>query len=208
MLTSSLIPFPPSSSASPPPCSNSFILSEKLPLPPPPLPTKSLPLIGVSSTMPSPSLSLPAIDRERGATGVSNNPDKPGDEGMSPSHSPEELKRPAGMGRCWGWERCWSFWATAAGAAFLAIIGDDDGTPPMGVSCNVGKENVVCRKGVTWTWSVLPALLLSRFANLRGRVEEGTTEALEGGRSSLGCDREVSVASASLKRLLAGVALT
>jgi ABC-type nitrate/sulfonate/bicarbonate transport system permease component len=95
----------------------------------------------------------------------------------------------------------------ADGAAFLAMRGDEEGTRP-GVSCTAVKVDATGRNGVAWMRSVVvPPELPSRLANFRGRVEDGTIEALEGGMSA-GWDCEVSAASASLKRLLAGVALT
>jgi hypothetical protein len=64
------------------------------------------------------------------------------------------------------------------------MIGDDAGNMP-GVSCPSPGQIGAIRAGVAWTWSVLAPglLLLRRLANLRGRVEEGMTEALEGGRA-------------------------
>lgn len=59
--------------------------------------------------------------------------------------------------------------------------------------------------GVTWTRSavgkrVLVVAVGSLLANLRGRVDAGTTEALDGGMSAKGdgCDCVLSPASASL----------
>jgi hypothetical protein len=66
------------------------------------------------------------------------------------------------------------------------------------------------RVGVTWTLSAGRLDSPSLSANLRGSVDAGTTEALEGGRprNGAGRDLEASAPKASLYRLLAGVALT
>lgn len=66
------------------------------------------------------------------------------------------------------------------------------------------------RAGVAWIAKSL-GFVGRRLVNLRGRVEAGTTEALEGGRSKngrAGWEWWLDDARTSLKRLLAGVALT
>lgn len=113
------------------------------------------------------------------------------------------------------------------GAALRAMMGDEGGMPDSpGVSWTsrrpvAGMEDEdedEALAGVTWTCSVaavaervlVVAAVGSLLTNLRGRADAGTTEALEGGTPAKGdgCDCAFSDASASLYRLLTGVAFT
>lgn len=96
-----------------------------------------------------------------------------------------------------------------------AMMGEEGRMPDPGVSC-IGRRPVAGMEefgrlaGVAWmrsaVWERLPSLL----PNWGRSVDAGTTEALDGGMSKVGrgWDWEVSAASASLNRLLAGVAFT
>ena len=141
---------------------------------------KSRGRIGVSSTT--------AVDRVW--IGVSRNPGDVRRAGERP-------------GRAVGTVRCCE--DADAGAALRVSIGEDGGN--MEVIVVVVRE---VRAGVAWMKSVGggagPALFRwRRLANLRGAVEEGITEQLEG---MLSRESTLVGARTSLKRLLAGVAFT
>ena len=98
--------------------------------------------------------------------------------------------------------------ANNPGPDLRTMMGEEVGMP--GVSGWRRPVPGAARAGVAWIAKSL-GFVGRRLVNLRGRVEAGTTEALEGGRSKdgrAGWEWWLDDARASLKRLLAGVALT